>query len=78
MNLPPKKQAKYLNKVRELLSVFFVTSKEIEKLLGYLCFASWVEPFGRPFLSALTLHVNRENPEHLVCLDNYSILALKI
>ena len=40
VKLPPAKQEKYLQKLRETLSPLFVTSKDIEKLVGYLCYAS--------------------------------------
>ena len=78
VRLPPSKQQKYLQKLQDTLSALIVTSKDIEKLIGYLCYASWVEPFGRPFLSSLTVHVDRHNPKHLVCFDKFATTALKI
>ena len=53
VTIPDDKRMKYLGKIREVLSAFYVTSKDIVKLIGYLGYASWAEPFGRPFLSAL-------------------------
>ena len=78
VNLPPPKQEKYLQKLQDALSALIITSKDLEKLIGYLCYASWAEPFGRPFLSALTAHVDRKNPNHLVCFDRFATTALKI
>ena len=78
VSLPPDKQGKYLRKVSEALETLIVTSKQIEKLIGYLSFASYVAPFGRPFLSALTSEIVRSEPRAAVCLSKFSILALKI
>ena len=78
VNLPPTKQEKYLKMLRETRSALLVKSKNLEKLLGYLCFSSWVEPFGRPLLSALTRHVSHDTPHRLVCFDNFAICALDI
>ena len=76
--LPPAKQEKYLQKLQVALSSLIITSKDLEKLIGYLCYASWAEPFGRPFLSALTAHEDRNNANHLVCFDRFATTALKI
>ena len=52
VTLPPKKQEKYRFALKQLLTRGRTTSKELEKLVGYLVRASYTEPFGRPFLSA--------------------------
>ena len=78
VKLPPCKQQKYLAKLRTVLSTLLVRSKELESLLGYLGWASWTEPYGRPFLSALVVHINRKNPRALVSLGDFAVLALKI
>ena len=78
VTLPPGKRTKYLGKVREVLAATRVTSKTLEKLLGYLGYASWAEPFGRPLLSALGVYITRSNPRASVRLGRFATLALKI
>ena len=65
--LPPNKRTKYLSKLRATIQAVFISSNELEKLIGYLTYASYAEPFGRPFLSALTGEVNHLNPRALLC-----------
>ena len=78
VKLPECKQQKYLAKLRTVLSTLLVRSKELESLLGYLGWASWTEPYGRPFLSALVVHIDQKNPRSLVLLGDFAVLALKI
>ena len=76
--LPLAKRNKFLADLRSLLSNRIVLSKDIERTLGYLCFASLAEPFGRPFLSAIAACINHFEPFARVELNNYAIIALKI
>ena len=46
--------------------------------MGYIGWASWTEPYGRPFLSALVVHIDQKNPRSLVVLGDFAVLALKI
>ena len=78
LSISGKKKSKYLSKLRSLLSGTSCRSREVEKLLGYLGYASWVEPFGRPFLSALSLELDREDSWALIELGEYTILAFRI
>ena len=55
-----------------------IVSKDIEKLLGYLGFASWIEPFGRPFLSAIDSMINRRDPGRRIRLGTWATIALQI
>ena len=50
----------------------------IEKLLRYLGYASWAEPFGRPLLSALGVYINRDAHRTLIYTGAFGILALQI
>ena len=67
VNLPADKQAKYLGKLRETMQALFVLSKDLEKLVGYLVWASYAEPFGRPFISALSTEIDHGNPRTVIC-----------
>ena len=67
--LPLAKRNKYLANLRSVLLKPHVLSKDIEKTLGYSSFASLSEPFGRPFLSALSACINYFDPYARVYLD---------
>ena len=58
--MPIKKVAKYLNKINEIFLAKKASSKELERLVGNLVWASYVEPWGRPFLSALSSKIQRK------------------
>ena len=44
VNLPKKKQIKYRRAIRAALSATVINSKTLEKIIGYLVYASWAEP----------------------------------
>ena len=56
-SLDPKKVAKYTGRLNALLAAGRATSKELERIVGNLQFAAWVEPFGRPLLSFIALGI---------------------
>ena len=78
VSLPADKRSKYLRELRTTLRSLFVISNRLEKLISYLSYVSYAEPFGRPYLSALTSNLDYSNPKAVICLDHFSILALKI
>ena len=49
--LDPAKVTKYAVRISKLLAAGVASSKDLERIVGNLQFASWVEPFGRPLLS---------------------------
>ena len=51
-----------------------VVSKGNEKLLV----ASWIEPFGRPFLSAIDSTIDRCDPGRRILLGTWATIALQI
>ena len=61
--LTQKKQQKYIARLEKSLSKEGMTSKELEKMVGYLVYAGWVEPFGRPFISSLSSAIVRHEPQ---------------
>ena len=77
-SLPAKKVAKYLTRIHEMLSTKYTTSKELERLVGNLVWASYVEPWGRPFLSALSSKIQRRKPYALIPIIGYTKTSLVI
>ena len=55
-----------------------ITIKDLEKSVGYLVYAGWVEPFGRPNISALTSTMVRKRPYQFVEFTKHMRLAIKI
>ena len=53
-SLDPAKVTKYSTHIAQLLKQDRVTSKDLERMVGRLEFAAWVEPFGRPLLTFLS------------------------
>ena len=76
--LCPKKTIKYTKYLEMALLKNSLTTKELEKLVGYVSYASWVEPFGRPFISPFSSAMLRSQPEEQVVYTEYMIIALKI
>ena len=52
--LSKTKQEKYIERIDETLKATLITAKNLEKLVGYLTYAEWVAPFGRPFFVSFT------------------------
>ena len=78
ITLPRKKQQKYLSTLREVLTKGHTSSKQLEKIVGYLVWASYAEPFGRPFISAVSNLISREKPNARIELRDSLETALKI
>ena len=78
VSLPPKKQQKYCLAIKSVLKRGRATSKELEKMVGYLVWASYTEPFGRPFISAISSKISRQNPKAVVFIQGYIKWALWI
>ena len=76
--LPSKKVAKYLKRINEMLLTKYASSKEFERLIGNLVWASYVEPWGRPFLSALSSKIQRNNPYARIPITGYTKTSLII
>ena len=78
VSLPPKKQQKYCQAINKVLQTGRATSKELEKIVGYLVWASYTEPFGRPFISAISAKITRATPETIIYIIGYIKWALQI
>ena len=46
------------------------STRQLQKLHGYLNYAAGVEPFGRPFLAALTIAISGREPNEEVRVTN--------
>ena len=73
-----KKQQKYFLKLKEALFNGYVSSKDLEKIVGYLVWASYAEPLGRPFISAVSAYILRVTPHKHVQLIGELRTALLI
>ena len=56
-SLAPKKVSKYSERISHLLKQGWVSSKDLERMVGRLEFAAWLEPFGRPLLTFLSAYI---------------------
>lgn len=77
-NLPVKKQHKYILALLRILIKGSSPSKDLEKIVGYLVYASYVEPFGRPFISAISSKIDRKNTSKIVEVTDYVKMAMEI
>ena len=77
-SLPSGKQAKYIHRLASLRQAKSAVSKDLEKIVGYLGFAAWVIPFGRPFISHLSFFFDRKNDRKLIFLDTFALAACDI
>ena len=76
--LGESKRQKYLSRIAGILAAPETPSKVLEQLVGNLGYAAWVEPFCRPLLSCLALHIVRDNPAALVPLTPLMTIALQV
>ena len=76
--LGENKQSKYLAQIAAMVASPSTTSKELEKLMGNLGFAAWVEPFGRPLLSCLYSAIVNDDPSAQVPITHLMRSALGV
>ena len=77
-NLDPAKVTKYSDRLRKILNRGKVTSKELERIVGNLQFAAWVEPFGRPLLSFIAKEIVPEMPRMEVTVTAMVRIAMRV
>ena len=77
-NLDPAKVVRYSERLRSLLQAGRTTSKELERIVGNLEFAAWVEPFGRPLLTFISREVSPDEPRREVILPFFTRIAMRI
>ena len=68
----------YRKKIKEVIKVEYTSVTDIQKLHGYLNYAAGVEPFGRPFLAALTIAISRRQQNEEVRVTKEMRTCLRI
>ena len=77
-SLDTAKVAKYSKRIRMIINNGGTTSKGLEKIIGNLAFAAWVEPFGRPLLSFLAAYVIPDKPATFRPLTEMMQVAFRV
>ena len=77
-SLAPKKVKKYSEQMVTLLSQGWASSKDLERMVGRLEFAAWVEPFGRPFLTFLSAYIVPDSPRVILTLTKMMTICLQV
>ena len=76
--LGKSKLTKYKLKLASARKALSITSKDLQKLVGYLVYAAWVMPFGRPYISRISHFIDVENVYRKVRLDLDALVACDI
>ena len=76
--LGKSKLAKYKSKLAWVRKTVNIPSKDLQKLVGYLVYAAWVMPFGRPYISRISHFIDGENIYKKVHLDLDALVACDI
>ena len=77
-SLSEKKQRKYINRLIMLRIARAETPKNLEKIVGYLGFASWVIPYGKPFISHISFFLHNKDDQSIRILDPFALAACDI
>ena len=77
-SLDPAKLAKYAARLNAHLAAGSASSKDLEKIVGNLQFAAWVEPFGQPLLSFIALGITPDKPNNVVRFTSLVRVAMRV
>ena len=77
-SLDPSKVTKYSTRISQLLIQSWVSSKDLERMVGRLEFAAWVEPFGRPLLTFLSAYITPDFPHSALPLSKMMTICLRV
>ena len=77
-SLDPEKVTKYSAHISQLLTQDRITSKDLERMVGRLEFAAWVEPFGRPLLTFLSAYISPTFPYSTLPLTKMMMICLRV
>ena len=77
-SLDPVKVAKYSERIHTIINNGGTTSKGLEKIIGNLAFAAWVQPFGRPLLSFLAAYIIPDRPTTFRPLTEMMQVAFRV
>ena len=76
--LAKSKVSKYSSRLSTLRKRAVASSKELQKIVGYLVYAAWVMPFGRPFISHISHLINVKKIYEKVKLDATALVACDV
>ena len=76
--LAQTKIAKYSKIVSEVKESGVASSKVLQKIVGYLVYAAWIIPFGRPFISHLSHLIDNKNLKKNIQLDEPALMACDV
>ena len=76
--LPAKKITKYIDRLQLIQKIKRSFTKDLEKIIGNLVFASWVIPCGRSFISHISFFLDRKNPKKVIILDSIALTACEL
>ena len=77
-SLDPSKVTKYSSLISQLLTKSWVSSKDLERMVGRLEFAAWVKPFGRPLLTFLSTYITPDYPHSTLPLTQMMSICLRV
>ena len=78
MFLAATKFEKYFEKLSEARERGVASSKILQKLVGYLVYAAWIMPFGRPLISHISHLIDVKNINRKIQLDKAALMACDI
>ena len=76
--LAKSKRLKYIMRLSTLRKLGIASSKKLQKVVGYLVYAAWVMPFGRPFISHISHLINVKKIHANVKLDALALVACDV
>ena len=76
--LAKSKASKYRARLLNLRKSGWASSKELQRVVGYLVYAAWALPFGRPFISHISYFIDVKNIYKKVRLDVAALTACDI
>ena len=77
-SLAPGKVQRYTAQIVTLIGQGWATSKDLERMVGRLEFAAWVEPFGRPLLTFLSAYIRPSDPHVILPLTDMMSICLQV
>ena len=76
--LAATKTDKYSAKLSEVRKRGVASSKELQKIVGYLVYAAWIMPFGRPLISHISHLIDVKSINKKIHLDKPALIACDI
>ena len=76
--LSQEKIIKYTKTLTEVRNRGIASSKVLQKIVGYLVYAAWVMPFGRPFISHISFFIDTKKLDKEIQLDDPALKACDI